>query len=60
MARVCTRVIAVAIREERLDTRHVKEVQFSEIDNRFVCDIVAEIVDTTEELILFYLSSLWA
>ena len=52
MAKVCTTVIAVAIREERPDTRQVKEVQLRETDNWSVSDAVAGMVDTTEELII--------
>lgn len=57
---VYTRVIAVGIREERSDTRNVKEVQLRESDNWFVCEMVLRIVDKTEELIMLYQLSLLA
>lgn len=51
MASVYTRVITVGIREERPDTRNVKEVQLREPDNWFICEMVVKMVDITEELI---------
>lgn len=59
MARVYTGVIAVGVREERPDTRNVKEVQLTEPDNWFICEMVVGMVDITEELIMFYHLSLW-
>lgn len=53
MARVCSRVIAEAIREERPDTRQVKEeVELRETNNWFVSDMGVGVIDSIEELII--------
>ena len=58
MATVCSGVTAAVIRKETLYTRHVEEMVLRETDNLLVCDTVAGVVDTTEELSIFYLSGL--
>lgn len=48
MASVCSRIITVAIGEERWDIRNVKEAQLREPHSSFVCDMVTGMEDANE------------